>query len=361
MPNDVIVVVDIDATPKGVETLDILLLSTEGKKDMKTYRDLTVINTDYPGKKVAAMAAAMFNQGKTTLATTLIRKVRIAGIEAPVGDDEKAKATALVAAVEEIREKDDDWYILLTDQTSPEAVEALAAWAEASEPTEAELGAGIEDHRKLYFGQTSKKEGNPSNARAIVVYADQDKLQTEWADAAYLGNVGPFYPQSVTWKFKRPQGISVPDLTAAERDALAEQYVNFLTVEYKREYVKNGSCLDGEFIDVQIGADYIAKTMRDNLYDIFLNNATIGYTDEGFSIVADGVYKALNRAVDLGIIARDPESRQGVYNVDVPKRSEATDEQARSRQMPDIAWEALLEGAVHSVKVKGVLRATLSA
>ena len=351
MPNDVIVVVDIDAKPKGVETLDILLLSTEGKKDMKTYRDLTVINTDYPGKKVAAMAAAMFNQGKTTLATTLIRKVRIAGIEAPVGDDEKAKATALVAAVEEIREKDDDWYILLTDQ----------AWAEASEPTEAELGAGIEDHRKLYFGQTSKKEGNPSNARAIVVYADQDKLQTEWADAAYLGNVGPFYPQSVTWKFKRPQGISVPDLTAAERDALAEQYVNFLTVEYKREYVKNGSCLDGEFIDVQIGADYIAKTMRDNLYDIFLNNATIGYTDEGFSIVADGVYKALNRAVDLGIIARDPESRQGVYNVDVPKRSEATDEQARSRQMPDIAWEALLEGAVHSVKVKGVLRATLSA
>ena len=361
MPNDVIVVVDIDAKPKGVETLDILLLSTEGKKDMKTYRDLTVINTDYPGKKVAAMAAAMFNQGKTTLATTLIRKVRIAGIEAPVGDDEKAKATALVAAVEEIREKDDDWYILLTDQTSPEAVEALAAWAEASEPTEAELGAGIEDHRKLYFGQTSKKEGNPSNARAIVVYADQDKLQTEWADAAYLGNVGPFYPQSVTWKFKRPQGISVPDLTAAERDALAEQYVNFLTVEYKREYVKNGCCLDGEFIDVQIGADYIAKTMRDNLYDIFLNNATIGYTDEGFSIVADGVYKALNRAVDLGIIARDPESRQGVYNVDVPKRSEATDEQARSRQMPDIAWEALLEGAVHSVKVKGVLRATLSA
>ena len=361
MPNDVIVVVDIDAKPKGVETLDILLLSTEGKKDMKTYRDLTVINTDYPGKKVAAMAAAMFNQGKTTLATTLIRKVRIAGIEAPVGDDEKAKATALVAAVEEIREKDDDWYILLTDQTSPEAVEALAAWAEASEPTEAELGAGIEDHRKLYFGLTSKKEGNPSNARAIVVYADQDKLQTEWADAAYLGNVGPFYPQSVTWKFKRPQGICVPDLTAAERDALAEQYVNFLTVEYKREYVKNGSCLDGEFIDVQIGADYIAKTMRDNLYDIFLNNATIGYTDEGFSIVADGVYKALNRAVDLGIIARDPESRQGVYNVDVPKRSEATDEQAQSRQMPDIAWEALLEGAVHSVKVKGVLRATLSA
>lgn len=95
MPNDVIVVVDIDAKPKGTETLDILLLSTEGKKDMKTYRDLAVINTDYPGKKVAAMAAALFNQGKTTLATTLIRKVRIAGIEALLGTQTRPRPPPL--------------------------------------------------------------------------------------------------------------------------------------------------------------------------------------------------------------------------------------------------------------------------
>ena len=52
---------------------------------------------------------------------------------------------------------------------------------------------------------------------------------------------------------------------------------------------------------------------------------------------------------------------QGVFTVVVPKRSQATDEEARARQMPDITWEAQLEGAVHTVKVKGVLRATLSA
>ena len=176
-----------------------------------------------------------------------------------------------------------------------------------------------------------------------------------------MGNVGPFYPESVTWKFKRPQGLTVPDLTNAERDALEEANVNFLTVEYKREYVKNGVCADGEFIDVQMGADYIAKNMRENLYDIFLENPTSGYTDAGFALVAAGVFSALNRATDLGIIALDPESEQGVFTVVVPKRSQATDEEARARQMPDITWEAQLEGAVHTVKVKGVLRATLSA
>ena len=352
MPKDVIVVVDIDAKPTGTESLDILLVSTEGAKDCKVYRDLDVIKTDYTGKRVANMAAALFDQGKTTLAETLIRKVKIVGLEKP------EKPADLVAAIEAFRDKDDDWYIILTDQTEDGYAEALAAWAEATEPTEAELGAGVEDHRKLYFGQTIKKEEAITNRRAVIIYTDN---VGEYADAAYVGNVGPFYPESVTWKFKRPQGITVPDLTAAEREALEEANVNFLTVEYKREYVKNGTCTDGEYIDVQMGADYIAKTMRENLYDIFLQNPKVGYTDAGFALVAGGVYQALNRATTLGIIATDPESNQGVFTVTVPKRASATDEEARGRQMPDIAWEAELEGAVHSVKVKGVLRATLSA
>lgn len=358
MPKDVIVVVDIDAKPSGTESLDILLVSTEGEKDIAVYRDLEAINAAFPSKKVAAMAAAMFDQGKTTLAETLIRKIKIVGIAAPTGESDSAKATALVAAIEGIRENDDDWYILLTDQDGDEAVTALSAWAEASEPTEAELGAGEEDHRKLYFGRTVNKELAVKSRRSIIMYGDK---ATEYPDAAYVGNVGPFYPESVTWKFKRPQGLSVPDLKNSERDALEEANVNFLTVEYKREYVKNGVCADGEFIDVQMGADYIAKTMRENLYDIFLENPKIGYTDAGFATIASGVYRALNRAVELGIIALDPESNQGVFTVVVPKRSDATDEEARNRKMPDITWEAQLEGAVHSVKVKGVLRATLSA
>ena len=101
--------------------------------------------------------------------------------------------------------------------------------------------------------------------------------------------------------------------------------------------------------------------MREELYSIFLNNAKVPYTDAGFALIASGVFAALNRATDLGIIATDPESDAGVFTVTVPKRADATDDEARARKMPDIVWEAQLEGAVHSVKVKGTLRATLSA
>ncbi len=352
MPKSVIVAVSTDAKPNGSDSLDILLVSTEGAKECAVYRDLEVIKKDFPDKKVASMAAALFNQGKTTLADTLIRKVKIVGFEPP------ENAAALIANIEALREKDNDFYMVLTDQVEDSYITALAAWAESTEPTEAELGAGVEDHRKLYFGQTTNKKLAVRNRRSILIYCDPEKVG-EYADAAYLGNVGPFYPESVTWKFKRPDGISVPDLTEAERDALEEANINFLTVEYKREFVKEGVCADGEFIDVQMGADHVAKTMREKLYDIFLSNGKIDYGDEGFAIVASGVFQTLNEATSLGIIATDPESKQGVFTVKVPKFADATEDQIKKRVMPDITWEAQIEGAVHSSKVKGVLRATL--
>ena len=176
----------------------------------------------------------------------------------------------------------------------------------------------------------------------------------------------------MTWKFKRPQDgnapasagtklISLPKLTEGERNQLIENHVNFLTEEYKRQYVKEGVCLNGEFIDVVLGGDWIAKRMRNLLYDILLENANVDYTDQGFALVATAVSQALAEAADAdhNIIARDQESKAGIFTVVIPKYAESTEEQRRNRVMPDITWEALLSGAVHQVKTKGVLRVTL--
>lgn len=363
MPKDVIVVVNIDAKPRAAEALDILLISTAGAVPIATYRDADPKTGDiiaaYPpvngvNQRIYNKAAAMFNQGKTTLADSLIRRVKIIGFDPP------GAPADLISDIETLQQTDNDWYIFLTDQDGDEYVQALAAFAEASEPTEAELGAGVEDHRKFYFGQTDNLSLAGAYRRSAIIYTDTANLGEE-ADAAYLGNVGPFYPVSVTWKFKTPDGITLPDITNAQRDALEESNVNFLTEEYKRQYVKNGTCWDGEFIDVQLGADYIAHDMRDRLYDVFQTNPKVPYTDEGFALVTAAVFATLNNAVTLGIIARDPESEAGVFTVTVPKRADATDDQARARQMPDIVWDAVLEGAVHSIKVRGTLRASLSA
>lgn len=491
MAKDVIVVVQRDALPNEKESLDILLVSTTGEYPVAIYRDVASVEAVYgpdgpcPNSKVVRKATALLNQGKTTLAETLVAKFKIVSFAPPSaspastaqfvltfaneaavdegttiyarfgGDDkavvevtadaaittgeafaalfdstsftkggktytavvdgatvtytatvggeadtipeladffsDEALATAvegispaikftngvdaktapqnLISAIEQFQtDVDNDWYYLLTDRDEDEYVQALAKFAETSEPTEAELGAGVEDHRKFYMGQTCNKDFAYAAARAAVIYTDEKYLSEE-ADAAYTGNVAPFYPKSVTWKFKRPQNgnaddsslISLPQLTDGERDALLESHVNFLTEEYKRQYVKDGTCLDGEFIDIVLGGDWIAKRMRDLLYDLLLENANINYDDAGFGFISTAVLQALSEAADddHNIVARDPESKAGIYTVNIPKWSESTDDQRRSRVMPDITWEAQLSGAIHQVKTKGRLSVAL--
>ena len=496
MARDVIVVVQRDALPTEKESLDILFISTTGAQPVKVYRDVASVEAVYgedgptPNAKIVRKVTTLLNQGKTTLAETLVNKFKIVGFEPPsakpalpatfsIGfpadaldqpieadkelwvkfggddnaivklttadeittgaelaalfadtsfskggktyaaavdgvavkytatedgaadsipelfsiytDEKRLEELAIAAEVDFVngsnalsapdalietikqfqQDEDNDWYYFMTDRDEPEFVRALSKFAEASEPSEAELGVGVEDHRKFYMGQTTDKNFADNTARAAVIYTSEELISEE-PDASYTGNVGPFYPKNVTWKFKRPQDgcaptsagtklISLPKLTEGERDQLIENHVNFLTEEYKRQYVKEGVCLNGEFIDVVLGGDWIAKRMRDLLYDILLTNANIDYSDAGFGLVATAVLQALSEAADENhnIIARDQESKAGVFTVVIPKYADSTEEQRRNRVMPDITWEALLCGAVHQVKTKGVLRATL--
>ena len=72
-------------------------------------------------------------------------------VSVSVGKADTTKAENLIAAIEDLRDHNDDWYFILTDVTDPVCVTALCKWAESTEPTEAALGAGVEDHRKFYF------------------------------------------------------------------------------------------------------------------------------------------------------------------------------------------------------------------
>ena len=156
MPKDVIVVVNLDAKPNPSEALDILILSTAGAKDPAIYAASRRLRRTTPTAATPRnyrKVSALFEQGKTTLADTLIRKVK-SPASRPHRAGRRREGGGLITAIETLRQTDDDWYMLLTDQDGDDYVKALCAWAEGTEPTEAELGAGEEDHRKFYFGQT---------------------------------------------------------------------------------------------------------------------------------------------------------------------------------------------------------------
>ena len=89
MAKDVIVVVQRDALPKEKESLDILLVSTTGAQPVQVYRDVESVEMVYgddgptPNAKVVRKAKTLTNQGKTTLADTLVGKFKVVGFEPP--------------------------------------------------------------------------------------------------------------------------------------------------------------------------------------------------------------------------------------------------------------------------------------
>ena len=93
---DIQVYTALDAKVKPAERLDILVLSTEGKADMQTFNDLELLKKAFEGKKVAALVDRMFNQDHT-LADTLIRRVRMVGIENPQNEGGSIDARLLLA------------------------------------------------------------------------------------------------------------------------------------------------------------------------------------------------------------------------------------------------------------------------
>ena len=91
MAKDVIVVVQRSALPTTKESLDILLISTTGAQPVAVYRDVESVKAVFgedgktPNAKIVRKAATLMNQGKTTLAETLVNKFKIVGFEPPSG------------------------------------------------------------------------------------------------------------------------------------------------------------------------------------------------------------------------------------------------------------------------------------
>ncbi len=349
---DVVVSVKVDDKPLPLEGLEILLVATEDEKEAKTYTGLEEIKGEWgEGSKAYMMASALFGQGTARPAPPkLVRKVTILGTGAKETPEE------LVDAIKGYARKDNSWYVFLTDHTEDEYIKGLSKFAAESEPAEAELVSGAEDHRKVYFAKTMNKQLSGVSGRSVVVYTDKEG---EHIDAAYLGAVAPWYPRHVTWKFKMPCGIGTPELTPQEAGDLEKNHINFVSDEYKNNYIKNGVCADGEWIDSVLGADWIAQDMRNELYKVFMENEVVPYTDEGFTLVGMAVFRTLNKAVEHGIVASDGESGNGLYKVSIPARASATEVQAREREIPDILWEAQLEGAAHGAVTRGVLKVNL--
>lgn len=349
MVQDIVVHVGLDTKITPRESLVPLILTLEGEKAYKEYTSLDALLADYAATTAAGKAAQAL-YANAELSGSVPETVAVLGLTSSATNDD------ITDALDTLRDSHDDWYYLIPAAATDAQITAIAAWTAATVLSRQDLAAGQKEAEKLLVAQTATKTLALTDAQAVICY--NPDAANSFMHAAWVGRMLGYYPQAVTWKWKDISGVAAVDVDATALGTILANHVNTYVNNHKRNYMRDGVCADGEFIDVVIGRWQIKQAMRAAITNLMVDTDDVPYDDTGFAMVAAAVISALNGAAENGIIRTIDNRPQ--FTVTIPRYADATEAQIAQRIMPDITWHATLRGGVHGVSVTGTLSIRLA-
>lgn len=255
------------------------------------------------------------------------------------------------AALNAISLENSDWYLFTVAPITPATPNTeylqVAAWAETQ--------------RKVLFLQTVETGtlsvgGTDIGAQLSALNYDRSAVAyhvaakaSEALHASWLGEGAPFPVGGSTWAYKTPKGVTADRLTTGEKSAAWGKKVNTFTKVGGVDITEKGVVASGEYIDVVIGIDWIESRLQETIFGSLVNLRKISYDDAGIQMVRGLVQSVLAEAARLGIIQGDS------IEVTAPKYASIPVGDRGSRNLPDIKFTALLQGAIHTVAISGVV------
>lgn len=250
-----------------------------------------------------------------------------------------------LAAIDLVSAK--QWYGIATDLQSEEILNAVAAFTETRE--------------KLHVGTTRDDEVGQSgvttdimsdlkaasNARTGVIYSrDHDG----YAGLAWMGVLFSTDPGSATWKFKTLAGVVSDDLQTGFESAIADKNGNQYQEVAGIAITCDGTVGVGEFLDIVRGRDWYVARLRERIFGALANSPKVPYTNAGVAQIVALVRAQHLEAVGNGLVTADG------FVITAPDVALVDTNLKAQRILPDIEFEEILQGAIHAVQVKGVLK-----
>jgi len=256
----------------------------------------------------------------------------------------------LAADLTAINTEYSDWYgLLLAECPSTARNKALAAAVEAKEAIFAALthdADNLDASSVTSLGAELKAAGY---FRTFSIYSGDTAAN---AAATWLGNRLPIDPGSSTWAYKPLAGVKVDTLTGSETAALEGNNVNYYVEIAGANVTIDGKMAAGEWIDVIRFRDWLTARIRERVFSVLINSPKVPYTDAGVAVITAQVKAQLQEGINKGGLSADPEPV-----VTAPRVSEIDKADKVARLLPDVYFEATLAGAIHTIKIIGVLKA----
>ncbi len=264
-------------------------------------------------------------------------------------------------ALDAIVDVDDDWYVLAIESRAIADQEGVANWVESRRKLFA-LASNDSDIIDLTEGADNPTTGsifarlNLTNFRTFGLYNEDAGTGSDlWAEVAWVGEQLTRDPGSSTWAFKSLSLIAPSNLSptqaanALSKNGNVYQLVGGVPIT-RGGVVFGGTDPSGEYIDVMRGIDWLQARMTERVFSRLVNLPKVPYTDGGVSIIVAEVKAQLDAAIIAGVLAQDP-----LPTVTAPLVKNVPINDKALRQLPDVKFQATLEGAIHKVVVQGVV------
>lgn len=175
-------------------------------------------------------------------------------------------------------------------------------------------------------------------------------------DAAFIGACASLTVGSITWKFKKLQGITPEIHTSNELHSINYAHaITYMSVGGQEETTE-GTTADGDYIDSIHGDIWIKITLQRNLQRTLQNTPKVSYDATGIALLRAQVNDTLETAYKQGIILEDEAKKRGDYSVTATPRSEQSVKDLSDRHYGGISFTYHRSGAIHSVTVHGTVQ-----
>ena len=234
-----------------------------------------------------------------------------------------------------VLEVNSDFFFVVCTDNSAEAIKALSGQCQVNNKIYAVTVNDLEQAKGITGDFTNTFVGFHNDPEAYL--------------AEGLAVVMSYKIGGKTAKFKQIQGvdeavIGLTDLKELEKKNIFT-YVKKLGVLQTTE----GKMLSGEYIDIVLGEYWIRFRMEERMQRLAMTQDKIPYTNRGIGMLVSVAEQVLNQAVDMEII------EAGQYKVDYRKREDVPSNDVALRKYDYIVWTAMLQGAIHTGQISGVL------
>jgi hypothetical protein len=260
------------------------------------------------------------------------------------------------AALSAIKKQNNGFYAVTTSARSMDEQQVIAQWVEANEKL-----YGIESGDPLIIsaptGDIAAWIKLNNLDRSFVLYhpdciGDKDNQKITANDpmpaVALFGSQLTFQPGSATWMFKDMNAVPTYELDAGSFEQASAKNTMLYCLVADVPTTFWGKVGSGEYIDIIHGCDWLKARIQNKIFMVLKNRKKVPFNDVGIQTVIDALNAALQEGVDIAELLES-------YVVTAPTREEVPEDERGKRNLPNVKFDAPVQGAIHTTQIRGTI------